>query len=63
MTWGTGKPYITPSDVWTVDLTTNTWTAATGTTYEAESGTLSGGAKLSENSGFSGGKCVGYLGM
>lgn len=40
-----------------------TYTVATGTTYEAESGTLSGAAALTSNSAFSGGEAVGYLGL
>lgn len=39
-----------------------TYTVATGTTYEAESGTISGSATLPSNSAFSGGKAVGFLG-
>ena len=39
-----------------------TYSVATGTSYEAEGGTLSGTSRILTNSGFSGGKAVGYLG-
>lgn len=65
MVWGSnGRPTIVPSDVWTIDLNAavGTYTAASGTTYEAERGTLSGPARLMNNSAFSGGSAVGYIG-
>jgi hypothetical protein len=55
-------PQIVAADVWSVDLASGTYTAAQGTTYEAERGTMSGGARLLNNTAFSGGTCVGYLG-
>ena len=55
-------PQIVPADVWSVNLASGTYTAAQGTTYEAERGTMSGGARLLNNTAFSGGSCVGYLG-
>lgn len=39
-----------------------TFNAATGTTYEAESGTIGGSATIPSDSSFSGGRAVGYLG-
>ena len=39
-----------------------TYSIASGTTYEAESGTISGSATILTGSSFSGGKAVGYLG-
>ncbi|KAJ2933574.1 hypothetical protein H1R20_g3510, partial [Candolleomyces eurysporus] len=63
MTWSNGNlPQIVPADVWSVDTASGTYTAAQGTTYEAERGTMSGGARLLNNTAFSGGSCVGYLG-
>jgi len=63
LSWSSGSPQIVPADVWSLDLLAGTYSAATGTTYEAESGTISGSATVASNSGFSGGKAVGYLGM
>ena len=40
-----------------------TYTVASGTSYEAESGTLGGSSTLLSDSSFSGGRAVGYLGM
>ena len=63
MTWSNGNlPQIIASDVWTVDPNSAVYTAAVGTTYEAERGTISGSARLLNNTGFSGGTAVGYLG-
>lgn len=62
MTWDSGSPRIVPADVWSVNLSAGTFTAATGTTYEAESGTVSGSTQLLSDSSFSGGRAVGYLG-
>jgi hypothetical protein len=42
--------------------TIGTYTVASGRSYEAESGSLAGGARLLSNSNFSGGNVVGYLG-
>ena len=41
---------------------TGTYTVASGTSYEAESGVLGGTSTLLSSSSFSGGKAVGYLG-
>lgn len=62
LSWNTGVPQIVPADVWSVNLSAGTYTAATGTSYEAESGTVSGSATIASDSSFSGGKAVGYLG-
>ncbi|KAJ3575903.1 hypothetical protein NP233_g781 [Leucocoprinus birnbaumii] len=62
MTWNTGSPQITAADVWSVNPSAGTFTAATGTTYEAESGTLSGAAQILSGGSFSGGRAVGWLG-
>ncbi|PPQ67384.1 hypothetical protein CVT25_005963 [Psilocybe cyanescens] len=62
LTWNTGVPQIVPADVWSVNLAAGTYTAASGTAYEAESGTVSGSATIPSSSSFSGGKAVGYLG-
>jgi len=62
MTWDTGKPQIVAADVWSVDLSADTFNAAMGTSYEAESGTLSGAAQLLTDTSFSGGSAVGWLG-
>ena len=42
--------------------TTGTYSIASGTTYEAEAGTMSGSARLHTDSTFSGGLGVGFLG-
>ncbi|KAF8973856.1 galactan 1,3-beta-galactosidase [Flammula alnicola] len=62
LSWNTGIPQIVAADVWSVDLSAGTYSAATGTSYEAESGTISGSATILSDSSFSGGKAVGYLG-
>ncbi|KAF9569839.1 galactan 1,3-beta-galactosidase [Agrocybe pediades] len=62
LSWNTGVPQIVAADVWSVNLSSGTYTAATGTTYEAESGTITGSATVASDSSFSGGKAVGYLG-
>ncbi|KAF5392556.1 hypothetical protein D9757_002173 [Collybiopsis confluens] len=63
LTWSSsGLPTIVHADVWSVNLAAGTFTAATGTSYEAESGTLGGSAELLSDSSFSGGKAVGFLG-
>ncbi|KAJ3969320.1 galactan 1,3-beta-galactosidase [Lentinula raphanica] len=62
LSWSSGLPVIVEADVWSVDLAAGTYTIATGTTYEAESGTLGGSAELLTDSSYSGGKAVGFLG-
>jgi len=62
LTWSTGLPTIVQADVWSVDLEAGTYTIATGTSYEAESGTLEGSAVILTNSVYSGGEAVGFLG-
>lgn len=63
LSWASGKPQIVQADVWTLNLSGGTYTAASGTTYEAESGSLGGGATTLSNSAFSGGKAIGFLGL
>lgn len=63
LSWSTGVPQIVAADVWSFDLIAGTYVAASGTSYEAESGTLSGSATILSDSSFSGGKAVGYLGI
>lgn len=55
-------PQIVPVDVWSIDLEEGTYSAASGTAYEAESGAVSGSATILSDPSFSGGKAVGYLG-
>ncbi|KAF8203725.1 Arabinanase/levansucrase/invertase [Pholiota molesta] len=62
LSWNSGVPQIVAADVWSVNLEAGTYTAATGTSYEAESGTISGSATILSDPSFSGGKAVGYLG-
>ncbi|PPQ64764.1 LOW QUALITY PROTEIN: hypothetical protein CVT26_002708 [Gymnopilus dilepis] len=62
LSWSSGVPQIVPADVWSLNLQAGTYTVASGTTYEAEKGTISGSATLLSDSSFSGGKAVGYLG-
>jgi hypothetical protein len=62
MTWDSGKPQIVAADVWSVNPSSGTFSAATGMTYEAESGTLSGATQLFSDGSFSGGRAVGWLG-
>ncbi|KAF9454978.1 carbohydrate-binding module family 35 protein [Macrolepiota fuliginosa MF-IS2] len=62
MTWNTGSPQIVAADVWSIDISAGSFTAATGTAYEAESGTISGSAQLLSDSSFSGGRAIGWLG-
>ncbi|KAJ7596776.1 galactan 1,3-beta-galactosidase [Mycena floridula] len=62
LSWASGVPQLVPADVWSVNLTAGTFSVATGTSYEAESGTISGSATIPSNSAFSGGKAVGFLG-
>lgn len=63
VTWNTGTPQITLADVWSVNLSSGTFTAASGTTYEAEAGTISGSAQILTSTSFSGGTAVGWLGQ
>lgn len=63
LSWNTGVPQIVAADVWSVNLAAGTYTTASGTVYEAESGTVSGSATIPSSSSFSGGKAVGYLGV
>jgi hypothetical protein len=64
MVWGNNNlPTIVPADVWRVDFGTGAHIVAAGTTYEAERGTLLGPARLLNNTGFSGGTAVGYIGV
>ncbi|TDL17726.1 Arabinanase/levansucrase/invertase [Rickenella mellea] len=60
--FSSGKPKLVQADVWSVNIGAGTFSVAKGTTFEAESGTLAGGAKLLTDSGFSAGKGVGFLG-
>ncbi|TFK40889.1 hypothetical protein BDQ12DRAFT_678543 [Crucibulum laeve] len=62
LSWSSGKPQIVQADVWNLNLSAGTYTVASGTTYEAESGSISGSATIMSDSSFSGGKAVGYLG-
>ncbi|GJE90871.1 galactan 1,3-beta-galactosidase [Phanerochaete sordida] len=60
--FSSGAPQIVHADVWSVDVQAGTYTVASGTSYEAENGVRGGSSTLLSNSGFSGGKGVGYLG-
>ncbi|EIW60508.1 galactan 1,3-beta-galactosidase [Trametes versicolor FP-101664 SS1] len=60
--FSSGAPQLVQADVWSVNLNAGTYSVASGTTYEAEKGTLGGSSRLLTNSGFSGGTAVGYLG-
>ncbi|KAG6814458.1 hypothetical protein H0H92_007462 [Tricholoma furcatifolium] len=62
LSWSTGVPQILQADVWSVDVSSGTYNVASGVSYEAESGTLSGSAVILTNSVYSGGEAVGYLG-
>ncbi|KAL0581378.1 hypothetical protein V5O48_000642 [Marasmius crinis-equi] len=62
LSWSSGNPQIVAADVWSVNPSAGTYTVATGTTYEAESGTISGSAQVLSDSSFSGGRAIGYLG-
>lgn len=54
---------LTWYDNWIPNVAAGTWsTAPTDTSYEAESGTISGGSQKLSCSGCSGGTSVGYLG-
>ncbi|KAH9854104.1 galactan 1,3-beta-galactosidase [Lenzites betulinus] len=60
--FSSGTPQLVHADVWSVNLAAGTYSVASGTSYEAESGQLGGSSRLLSNSGFSGGTAVGYLG-
>ncbi|KAH0590241.1 hypothetical protein H2248_000411 [Termitomyces sp. 'cryptogamus'] len=62
LSWSTGIPQIVHTDVWSVDLSSGTYIAADGISYEAESGAISGSATILSDTSFSRGKAVGYLG-
>ncbi|KAJ6519335.1 galactan 1,3-beta-galactosidase [Mycena sanguinolenta] len=63
MSWASGSPQLVWADVWSVNMATGTSTIASGTTYEAEKGVISGSAVLTpSSSAFSGGEAVGFLG-
>jgi hypothetical protein len=62
LSWASGKPQIVQADVWSLNLSAGTYTVASGTTYEAESGTIGGTATTLSGSSFSGGKAIGFLG-
>jgi len=61
--FSSGTPKIVQADVWSLNLSAGTYSVATGTVYEAESGAISGSARLLTGSQFSGGEAVGYLGV
>lgn len=60
--FSSGNPALVWADVWSINLSAGTYSIASGTSYEAESGTISGSAVVTSSSSFSGGKYVGYLG-
>ncbi|KAF8161342.1 Arabinanase/levansucrase/invertase [Crassisporium funariophilum] len=62
LSWNTGVPQIVAADVWTLNLAAGSFSAASGTSYEAEGGTISGTATTLSSSSFSGGKAIGFLG-
>ncbi|KAJ7139580.1 galactan 1,3-beta-galactosidase [Mycena epipterygia] len=62
MSWATGVPQLVWADVWTLNIAAGTYTVATGTSYEAENGVVSGSATIPADPSFSGGKAVGFLG-
>ncbi|KIY69600.1 carbohydrate-binding module family 35 protein [Cylindrobasidium torrendii FP15055 ss-10] len=62
LSWSSGKPQIVWADVWNLDISAGTYSVVNGTSYEAEAGTIGGSAKSFSDTGFSGGKGVGYLG-
>lgn len=57
-----GTTFLPPQLLATTNSSPGTYSVASGVTYEAESGTISGSAVLTSSSSFSGGKYVGYLG-
>lgn len=60
--FSSGTPKLLWADLWTVNLASGTYTIPSGTIYEAEKGTRSGNSTLINNSAFSGGQAIGYLG-
>ncbi|KAH8107144.1 glycosyl hydrolase [Cristinia sonorae] len=60
--FSSGSPTLVHADVWSVNVQAGTFSVASGTTYEAESGTVAGSATIPSDSSFSGGRAVGYLG-
>ena len=62
LSWASGSPQIVPADVWSIDIAAGTYSVASGVAYEAESGTISGSARILTGSYFSGGEAVGYIG-
>ncbi|KAK7693323.1 hypothetical protein QCA50_002891 [Cerrena zonata] len=60
--FSSGNPSLVHADVWSVNVQAGTYSVASGTSYEAEAGTLSGSSQLLTSSGFSGGTAVGWLG-
>ncbi|KAF7437222.1 hypothetical protein PC9H_004058 [Pleurotus ostreatus] len=62
LTWASGKPQLVQADVWSLDLNAGTYSVASGTSYEAENGAISGSASILSSSSFSGGRAVGWLG-
>ncbi|THU82491.1 Arabinanase/levansucrase/invertase [Dendrothele bispora CBS 962.96] len=62
LSWTSGSPQIVAADVWSVNIAAGTYTVATGTSYEAENGALSGSSQILTGSGFSGGRAAGWLG-
>lgn len=62
LTWASGVPQLIWADVWTLNIAAGTWTIASGTSYEAENGVVSGSATIPSDPSFSGGKAVGFLG-
>ncbi|THG99627.1 hypothetical protein EW026_g2739 [Hermanssonia centrifuga] len=60
--FSSGSPQLVPADVWSVNIQAGTYSAATGTSYEAENGQLGGSATIASDPSFSGGRVVGYLG-
>ncbi|KAJ7124820.1 galactan 1,3-beta-galactosidase [Mycena crocata] len=62
MTWASGSPQLIWADVWTLNIAANTWTIASGTSYEAENGVISGSATVPSDPAWSGGRAVGFLG-
>ncbi|KAJ7785770.1 Arabinanase/levansucrase/invertase [Mycena metata] len=62
LTWASGVPQLIWADVWTLNIAAGTWTIASGTSYEAENGVVSGSATIPADPSFSGGKAVGFLG-
>ncbi|TFK97512.1 galactan 1,3-beta-galactosidase [Pterulicium gracile] len=62
MSYSSGSPQLVWADVWSINVGAGTYTVHTGTTYEAENGSRGGASTLMDNSGFSGGRGIGYLG-